>query len=573
MEKNKENSFFPAIKIAAVFMTLGILYVLFSDWVVMQFVKDTADTEKLHQLQSLKGAIFILFTTFLIFYLVFNEISQKQNYIKQLRDQKQRLSHLKEEESKVQRDLNLIFNNSEELIATVNYDGYITKLNPAWGRKLGWTDEELMTNPWIDFIHPEDVERSQKRNELLIKGEASLSFVHRFKKKGDGYCYLSWNVIPLNEENLVFGIGRDITRQTLAEKELADTKNLLEKTINNLNEAVFVINPKNRSIMLANEVAAELFDYKRKELIGMNTADLHVNSEMYKKFAEQSDPELNQGGIFQTEYKMKRKNGEVFETENTVTAIQDKKGWRQGVVSVVRDITAIKNAERQLEEYQDSLKQLTIELSLSEEKQRKEIASNIHDHLSQSLVVSKMKLKEMLPGSKNGHFKAQIEIIYKLITEALNNSRKITYDLSPPILYELGIIETMHWLTEKIASENKIRTSFHSEFDKIKLPDSELILLFRIIQELMYNSVKHANADKISIYFYKSGEGLDIVLEDDGKGFNLSILSDKNKRTGFGIFAVKERIKNLSGSFSIDSAPGKGCRSEIFIPLINKSTS
>ena len=572
MKKIQEYSFFPAIKIAIVFTTLGILYVLFSDWILMQFVKDTADTEKLHQLQSIKGTVFILLTSILIFYLAYNEINQKQNYIKQLEDQKQRLSHLKEEESKVQRELNLIFNNSEELIATVNYEGNITKVNPAWKDKLGWTDEELMSRPWIDFIHPDDVERSLKRNELLIEGEASLSFVHRFKKKGDGYCYLSWNVIPLNEENLIFGIGRDITRQTLAEKELGETKNLLEKTINNLHEAVFVINPENRSVILANEVASELFGYKRKELIGMNTADLHVNNEMYKNFAKKSDPQLNQRGLFQTEYKMKRKNGEVFETENTVTAIQDKKGWRQGVVSVVRDITARKNAERQLEKYQESLKQLTIELSLSEEKQRKEIASNIHDHLSQSLVVSKMNLKEMLSGSKDDHFRTQIEITYKLITEALNNSRKITYDLSPPVLYELGIIETMHWLTEKIASENKIRTSFHSEFDEIKLPDSELILLFRIIQELMYNSVKHANANKISINFFKSGKDLHIVLEDDGKGFNTSKLSDNSKRNGFGIFAVKERIKNLSGTFSIKSAPGKGCRSEIFIPL-NKTTS
>lgn len=572
MKKIQEYSFFPAIKIAIVFTTLGILYVLFSDWILMQFVKDTADTEKLHQLQSIKGTVFILLTSILIFYLAYNEINQKQNYIKQLEDQKQRLSHFKEEESKVQRELNLIFNNSEELIATVNYEGNITKVNPAWKDKLGWTDEELMSRPWIDFIHPDDVERSLKRNELLIEGEASLSFVHRFKKKGDGYCYLSWNVIPLNEENLIFGIGRDITRQTLAEKELGETKNLLEKTINNLHEAVFVINPENRSVILANEVASELFGYKRKELIGMNTADLHVNNEMYKNFAKKSDPQLNQRGLFQTEYKMKRKNGEVFETENTVTAIQDKKGWRQGVVSVVRDITARKNAERQLEKYQESLKQLTIELSLSEEKQRKEIASNIHDHLSQSLVVSKMNLKEMLSGSKDDHFRTQIEITYKLITEALNNSRKITYDLSPPVLYELGIIETMHWLTEKIASENKIRTSFHSEFDEIKLPDSELILLFRIIQELMYNSVKHANANKISINFFKSGKDLHIVLEDDGKGFNTSKLSDNSKRNGFGIFAVKERIKNLSGTFSIKSAPGKGCRSEIFIPL-NKTTS
>lgn len=178
-----------------------------------------------------------------------------------------------------------------------------------------------------------------------------------------------------------------------------------------------------------------------------------------------------------------------------------------------------------------------------------------------------MKLKNLLSESMPENMKNEIELISKLISEALTSSRKITYDLSPPVLYELGIIETMYWLTEKIASENKIKTSFHSEFEEIRLHESELILLFRIIQEIIHNSVKHARAGKISINFYTHENNLRIVIEDDGVGFDTGILSENKKKIGFGLFAVGERIRNLSGDFKINSAPGKGTRAEIFVPL------
>ncbi|MFW5821672.1 MAG: PAS domain-containing sensor histidine kinase, partial [Bacteroidota bacterium] len=554
-------------RITLTFLIIGIIYILFSDWLLLQIVRSTEPVERLNELQSVKGIAFVVITSGVIFLLAQRELRVQRKYIQKLEKQKTALVLSRYEVEKTQKDLNLIFNNSEELIATVSFDGYIKNLNPAWTRKLGWTVNELMKVPWINFIHPDDVDKSRIRNERLSHGESTLYFTHRFRKKNGDYAFLSWNVIPLDEEQIVFGIGRDITKKIVADRELAETKNLLERTINNLNEAVFVINPSNRKIQIANDIVRDMYGYNKEELIGKNTRILHINEEKYQEFAALSEPKLKEKKIFQTEFQMRRKNGELFDTENIVSAIYDNKGWRQGVVSVVRDITERKRAQKSLEEYQESLKQLTIELSLAEEKEKKKIAANIHDHLSQSLVVSRMKLKNLLSESMSENMKKEIDSISKLISEALTSSRKITYDLSPPVLYELGIIETMYWMTEKIANENTIKTSFHSEFEEISLHESELILLFRIIQEIIHNSVKHARAGKIAVNFYKHGNNLKIIIEDDGVGFDTGILTENKKMTGFGLFAVGERIRNLSGEFKINSAPGKGTRAEIFVPL------
>lgn len=239
-----------------------------------------------------------------------------------------------------------------------------------------------------------------------------------------------------------------------------------------------------------------------------------------------------------------------------------------GGLVFVRDITYRKIAEKQLLEYQESLKLLTTELSLSEEKQRKEIAANIHDHLSQSLVISKMKISDLEKVVQLKKHKEELSVIKNHISEALENSRKITYDLSPPILYEMGLVETMYWLAEKIENENNIKVEFTSDAELPGLSEGKLILLYRSIQELIYNVIKHSGASNLSIQFITVNKGLEIILLDNGKGFDLLESEKKKSKTkSFGLFAVKERIQNLGGQFQIDSKSGKGTEARIYIPI------
>lgn len=451
-------------------------------------------------------------------------------------------------------------------------DGVIFEVNEAFLKLFGYEKEELIKRSTIEIpIWKNPSERKELISEIVKKGVIEEKEIQLVKKSGETIDSMTFmQIAELMGEQMIVTIILDITSKKKQEQQLKESKVLLEKTINSLNEVVLVINPENRKIKLANSAVEKIFGYKPSEVIGKNTEFLYVNHEMYETFGLESEAELDNHGKYQTEFQMKRKDGSIIETENTVSSIQDNKGWQSGVVSVIRDVTIRKQTERRLYEYQESLKEMTTELSLIEEKQRKEFAANIHDHLSQLLVISQMKINDLKIQFQNEN-KQQLETISKHIAEALENSRQITYDLSPPVLYELGLVETMYWLIDKLNEEQDIKADFITNVETIKLPESKLILVFRVIQELVNNVLKHAQAENVEIVFKVKSDLLEINVDDDGKGFNVnSSLDTKYKKGGFGLFAVKERVNNLEGEFLVRSEPGNGTSVKISLPLNDK---
>jgi PAS domain S-box-containing protein len=420
-------------------------------------------------------------------------------------------------------------------------------------------------------IDKRDVDKVKKTIENSYKNLTPWSVVYRNNLPDGSVKWIEGTGMPFKQQDgsvIWDSIMIDITSRKEAEEEVRESKALLEKIINSLNEVVLVVNPEEREITLVNDAVEKIFGYKPEEIIGQKTETLHLNHEMYEQFGRKSESFLEKEGVFYTEFQMKHKNGSVLETENIVASIKEANRWNAGVISVIRDVTSRKSTESRLHEYQESLKEMTTELTLIEEKQRKEFAANIHDHLSQLLVISQMKIND-LKNQLQIENKQQLEIISKHISEALENSRQITYDLSPPVLYELGLVETMYWFIDKLNSEQNIHADFITNVEKVELPESKLILVFRVIQELVNNALKHAQADNVEIVFKAKSDLFEINVDDDGKGFIMNgALDTKFKKGGFGLFAVKERVNNLGGKFSLNSKPGFGTSVKITVPLI-----
>jgi signal transduction histidine kinase len=225
-------------------------------------------------------------------------------------------------------------------------------------------------------------------------------------------------------------------------------------------------------------------------------------------------------------------------------------------------------AKQEIQEYQTSLQKLTTEITLIEEKQKQRIASNIHDHMSQSLVISKMRINELKKNPKLKEIVEDLKFIEINISEALKNSRKITYELSPPVLYQLGIIDALNWLLEDTEATHNIKCIINSNVPTLILSDVKSILLYRSLQEVLNNSIKYSNASMITLNLTKNKGGLDILLKDNGVGFDTSILNNHNHSgSGFGLFKVRERIRNIQGEFRIASEINKGTHVTFYIPL------
>ncbi len=220
---------------------------------------------------------------------------------------------------------------------------------------------------------------------------------------------------------------------------------------------------------------------------------------------------------------------------------------------------------KDLTSYQKRLGVLLSKISSIEEHERKLISQELHDNIGQLLALSKIKiatLQESYPIHKEN-----LDEIRKLIEQIIKYTRSLTFDLANPILYQMGLQSAVAWLIEKIEEKHGITVEFIS--DKwVRDPKEEVsVILFKIVRELLFNIVKHAQAKKAVISMSYKGTNIHINVEDNGRGFDyLKFGSYLTENQSIGIFNIRERIKYLDGSFEIVSKKGSGTRVAITVP-------
>jgi len=232
----------------------------------------------------------------------------------------------------------------------------------------------------------------------------------------------------------------------------------------------------------------------------------------------------------------------------------------------IDDITEKKLAEDRLMAYQSQLQSLASQLITAEEKERRRIAVTLHDDIAQNLAIAKMKLGEVRDAT-TGPVAGQTERVYKLIKQALTDIRAIMYELSPPILYELGFVPAIEWLAEDF--QVKFGLGVATEIDRgIEISDEIAIVLFQSIRELLHNVVKHAHASHANLSVRYVLDGISVTVEDKGLGFDASRMhSLSRKQMSFGLFNIRERLSILGGEVIISSEPGKGTKVVMSVPL------
>ena len=228
-----------------------------------------------------------------------------------------------------------------------------------------------------------------------------------------------------------------------------------------------------------------------------------------------------------------------------------------------------KRAEEKLLHYQVQLKSLASELAITEERERRRIATELHDRISQALVISKMMVEQLRENEQSDHIAGVLDDVGKLLGQTIETSRLLTFDLSSPILYELGFEAAVsEWLADQIERKHKIMTVFEDDGEPKPMGDDIRALLFRMVRELLINVVKHARAKKVRVSLNRLDTRLNICVEDNGIGFDPAKTVSMGPATGgFGLFSIRERLEQLGGSFVIKSSPGCGCKVVITAPL------
>lgn len=321
------------------------------------------------------------------------------------------------------------------------------------------------------------------------------------------------------------------------------------------------------AIVFVNRKLIEMLGFGHPvELIGRSIRDLVEPTR--REISKQLEAVMiaDKDELFSMEDVYECKNGQLLPVE--VSAIPIRYQGAPAIQITARDISERKKVEAEIWEYQDMLKNLSSDLILAEEAQRRHLAIALHDHLGQILAMARIKMSGLLNSDLDEGVRTKLKAIETDITNAVKQTRSLTYELSPPVLHELGLLEALEWRLEKIRLETDIETSYVHNLENIKLRNEQEVMLFRSVDEILKNIIKHASASKVTITAQATRYSFSLSVADNGKGFDTSILTPEHRRLdSFGLFSIKERIEYLGGVMDIQSELGKGTTAILNIPI------
>jgi signal transduction histidine kinase len=224
--------------------------------------------------------------------------------------------------------------------------------------------------------------------------------------------------------------------------------------------------------------------------------------------------------------------------------------------------------EQRVQERTAQLRAMAFELTKAEERERQAIARDLHDGLGQTLAIAKIKLSNLSTSVLDKEAASTIAVVEKLIDQSNRSVRSLAEQLTPPVLYDLGLLPALEWLVEQMERDFDLRCDITANIELEPLDQSVRAILFRAVRELLLNIVKHANVGltPVRIDISTGDEQLQIVVTDTGKGFD----PDNVKRTlvgGFGLLNVRERLAYIGGTIHIDSKCGEGTRVLMTAPM------
>jgi two-component system CheB/CheR fusion protein len=233
------------------------------------------------------------------------------------------------------------------------------------------------------------------------------------------------------------------------------------------------------------------------------------------------------------------------------------------VLLAMEDVTDAVRIEQTHRSYEQKLKQLAFETAAAEERERRRIAADLHDRLGQTLALLDIKLNALRSALVPTKLE-ELEGCRRLLRQSIAEVREQSFELSPPILYDLGLEAAVSWLADQVKHERGLTVHIEDDGAPKSLPETSAALVFRAIRELLMNVLKHAQAPVAWVSLRRQGEQLVVEVRDEGVGFDAELAQPAS---GFGLFSVRERIARLGGKMEIDAAPGRGTRVTLRLPL------
>jgi signal transduction histidine kinase len=235
--------------------------------------------------------------------------------------------------------------------------------------------------------------------------------------------------------------------------------------------------------------------------------------------------------------------------------------------SLGHEVSERRAAELKLVEHQARLQDLASEVVLAEQRERRRIAERLHDDLAQLLALCQIRVGALRGVADAASRDRELAAIEDLVEEAVGRARSITCELSPPVLYELGLEAAIQWLAGQLRGQTGASVTVLTSGGLAGLSEEANITLFQIARELLANVAKHAGARKVELVMTRRDGEASVIVQDDGVGFEPGEAGTGRAPDSFGLFSIRERLRRHGGALEVQTEPGGGTRVAARLPL------
>ncbi len=448
----------------------------------------------------------------------------------------------------------LLINEQTDLVIKLDTKGYFVFVSPSYCDLFGKSEEDLVGNKFMPLVHEDDKASTTKALKNLYAPPYTSYIEHRAFTK-HGWRWIAWSNKAIQNENNkvkeIVGVGRDITYQKGVEDALRRSEERFRSIVQQLSDIVLIVD-RDTTILYDTPSTKTILGYEEGYLVGKKSLDLIAPENMenaYEKFTMLLSKENT---TISMELKIQHANGKWIPLE-TIGINMLNHPSIHGMIITLRDISERKQME----------KQILDAVIKTEEQERDRFAKNLHDDLGPLL--SSIKMYAGSFGNTNDEKKRKyiIEQLNEVVKEAILTTKDVSNDLSPHILNNYGIVSAIESFIKKIPGSLKVKfnSNITNERYSITIENS----FYRILKELINNTLKHADASSISISLNEENQFLILTYSDNGEGFDVNKIKQLQQH-GMGLSNIISRVKSLNGNYEfLPKSTGFKCK--INIPI------
>lgn len=442
-------------------------------------------------------------------------------------------------------------------------DGVVLEVNDAWIRDTGFSREQIINQPIFTLSPQMEDGLAETIREVLTAQKPVLDLEVRFKSKdGDEViANTSAVIIELDGEPCYLWAANDITERKLAADALQASESRFSIAFNSNPMLATISMLEGGRFLAVNDSFVALTGYSREEAVGHTALELNLwpNPEDRRKVMDTLKKEKR---VRDFKAGIRLKNGEERMLLLSVERIE--LDGQICLLHVANDVTLRHRAE-------EALRALSAKLRSAREEEGTRIAREIHDELGGALTGLKWDLERidtMLTTPTNGSLVPEvherIDSMTRTIETTITTIRRIASELRPGVLDDLGLVAAIEWQVEQFQARTGLNCHWTNTANEIELDREKSTAVFRILQEILTNVLRHAQATNLYLKLYRTRHCLELEVKDDGRGITKS---QKSNSQSLGLLGMKERALLVGGEVHITGKEGHGTTVLVRVPL------